>query len=86
VGHIARLTSRLSQYSDLVKVLQFHVAAGKNLYYADGQPALPATVETFNGNVTVTVVRSPHHLSCGACVCMGPGRSSLSLYHTHTIF
>jgi hypothetical protein len=56
------------------------VAAGKNLYYADGQPALPATVETLNGNVTVTVVRSPHHHSCGACVRMGPGRS---LYHTH---
>jgi transforming growth factor-beta-induced protein len=44
--------------ADLVKVLQYHVAAGKNLYYADGQPALPATVETLNGNVTVTVVNN----------------------------
>jgi len=64
-------------------VLQYHVAAGKNLYYADAQPALPATVETLNGNVTVTVVRSPHHHSCGR-LCWHEAKSLLSRSHTRS--
>jgi hypothetical protein len=58
------------------------VAAGKNLYYADGQPALPATVETLNGNVTVTVVRSPPPLLRRLRL---HGARSLSLSHTHDL-
>jgi transforming growth factor-beta-induced protein len=44
--------------ADLTNVLQAHVVAGNNLYYANGQPVLPATVATLNGNVSVTTVNN----------------------------
>jgi transforming growth factor-beta-induced protein len=44
--------------ADLTNVLQAHVVAGNNFYYANGQPVLPAAVATLNGNVSVTTVNN----------------------------
>jgi uncharacterized surface protein with fasciclin (FAS1) repeats len=56
--------------ADLLNVLNLHIAAGKNYYYAAGLPALPGTIVTRNAveNITVTVNGSTVHLNDKATV------------------
>jgi transforming growth factor-beta-induced protein len=44
--------------ADLINVLKLHVVNGSDIFYINGQPPLPGTVVTLNGDITVTTVNT----------------------------